>query len=593
MTTNNDPQDTKPPRRGRKWALGCLIAVIVFLAVAAFALTAATSWDTGNSAWPNMPQFTTAAVEVHGFGSLFDALEKDAAVDSLILWLREQAETNREEDVAARMVERYRDFYKPLRLLMTPEIMLFGLTGEEEEIPFGIVLMPKWIHFLARLVSHGEGAINVYEENGQPELYYAYKNGWCVVSPASAVVEEIIANWGAGLHDLGSPAAQTTPYVALALHSGPFEKATLALTESAQVETKPAANPFLAGSTPLDAPAAAPTPDRHGAEKQGVWRVLLRPTANAWRLDGGWQARGDQAAEQGFVVPDLLFGPLYEGAPGEKNMKLDFVFTMPYSPVADQGKWIETIAGKSSLKRDHPLQFLIWDWLRNAWLANASGDFTFRAGDPVRERKNAAPAMPVFTLGWTMNENISTTRDRFNQALDRILESATAPGGNLAVQILKKSVSVKPFANSMGSGKTVVLPEVAAYAMQPTWMLADSSRDRPGEGYLATDPEGIPGLSDVDRFEWPGFVLNDSPDSRRVFALSGIWDISGPFKDSLFRIAEELIMFGKSFDKHKAAAAGEALKVSQRLFDMYPTGKSSAFYDPDTGNCAFKAAIDR
>lgn len=579
----DDVMPAEPRKSGcLKWTCGCLACGVVVVGLGAALLWHLLGrWNPGDSAWERLPPSTLLAVEVHDVKTLLGHVVNDQGMRAMLEYGARHASGPGGEGTLADT----RDFLDeistlhrrlaPVFTLIAPNTILFGFGGPDGDDVFVMFKPPAlmgWHYGFSE-----KGGVGAYGDNEEP-FHFAMKDGWLVASDSPDMVQEVVDNWDRGGAPLGAAVGGKEAFLACAV-AARREKETAPGGEASEDRVQEGlmfGDPFA---------AAQPTAKEFAVRNLGA-RFAVFPS------DAGWLVLAD-AAENLEHAPSLLRSAEKPAAPD--------VFSMPpegfdFGLAARAAPDLRALALRrlaEDLEVDpataHPNRALAWRWLNDGWLANAQSDLCVLGKPPAATGETAFPPLPVTSLGWVLRDGVSprAAGEAFTDALTLWLDSLRSPGGPEPLQNLRGGIAYAVNRDGAAPAGVVELPAVAVNGARPAWRFPDAAK--PPMGWLATDPEGVPG--DGKR-ETPDPTLLARPEPGQVLAAAA-WDMRGEFLDAWLTLL--LDRLGAMPDPKDAEYDKEdvmtAIRAGKQVLAAFPRGRFILQCDVEKRTATFRMNV--
>ncbi|MCC8179978.1 MAG: hypothetical protein LIP23_03580 [Planctomycetes bacterium] len=565
-----------PPRRYGCLKLTCggCVGVLALVCIAALALWFLLNrWEIGSTAWEHLPPSTVWALEFHDAKQLMNHAGSGERLSRLVTnnqWLMDQLQAcldtlTLDDEDAVRELRRGLRVFETVFTAVFPNIAGFGMGGENADQWFFYCRPPTWLRWLLRFGSFSSGNVEYLEDES---IYCGMIEGWLLVSDTRPILDEFIQHWSSGIKPLGSALKRRDAYVNIGFRSEQMRQISLAATRGndagQEIETTPPplfADPF--------ADIHQPPPEKPALH---MVRMALYPLETAWRVSGTIETA---VAESGAVEPNPILNdrtPLW--TLGHSTGRLPDIRVgarlseHQYSALL---AWLDSLSGRPAPEDSPPWKALGWHWLRHVWLDNANREFILTSRPPARQgRIDGVQPLPVTNIGWSLADHADAAAlaKQFDDSLNLLFQSITAPGGNPALQAIRQSIAYQSEVNSSGGTGSLTMPPVLANAARPVWKIADTNGR--GIGWLATDPTGLPsGRIDANFKDDVNFFSNAAGNGAVI-----AWDVTPEFLDAVKTIIHERLGHGGAAvaPTRRGEEEIDPAEAIDRFFSLFPYG---------------------
>ncbi len=598
-------QSPQPPARKRRrgdclgWTCGCLagLAVIVVTIGLLFGLLL-NRWDTGESAWENLPPGTDFAVEVHdlrnilrrGFADpgLLRILDKHyLAFQQSLAILEGRQFASQDLDSLHHIAANYRRFGFLHRIFLPNNAVLFGSVRHPGETGL-IAQAPVWLRWLFYFDDPGQ--IRLFEDaDAGTHFYYTHRDNWLILGLSEEILKDTLDHWDSRAKPLGprvdGDAARV--YAAVRPESGGGDAMD---GGNGAVDSAAVGEPgHFAFADPFAAATAEIGKLEH-EEKLDHYRLLIRPMQPEF---DGWGVYGEAGGRELFTASGKLMETVaakLRGMVPQLQYMADFSAFFRVAPDVMEAWRIKSarLARDASFSEDRYRSDLAWKWLHDTWFAKMNGDGWLGVKAPVLPKELIYPPLPVVTLAWGLRdgEDAGQTGKEFNQALDRWLGGARSLAGPGSELRDSEHFGAHFHDNSEGVGGELRLPPVMVNGARLVWQFYRSDRT----GWLATDPAGLP--AKAGELNWPSGSRPEVDDG--CVATVGSWRVTPVFMDSLadwFRDRYATLPPKRRLVKADAEKLDDLADHAREFFQSFPTGSFGASANVKGDRVLFKVFV--
>lgn len=573
-----------------KWALGCLVCVVLVAGISALTLWYFLSrWDAGQSAWEHLPPEVSWAAEVYDVKGILGGAVRDEGIQALLRNINEELrpllrelDAGTDPDGIRSLVDAYATL-SPFYTTVLPNAGIIGAIGSNSGEAFAILQPPRWFSWF---VSGENGVVQTIDAQDGDVVYLTTMDGWALIALDRDTIDLLIEAWPKKAAPLGAGMASQQPYILIAdADQRIVQKRVLSRKkQGTQAEAPLPTTPSGPGHFMLRDPLAEAPLAVEAEEEDSYLRMALTSEADGWlfRLEMVGSAHFASAssliesidAELGADRPAVAL-------PDASDMEL--TARLPQDLFEN---FLENLQDDVEPVGDNapPYRRLGWRWFNDAWMRRAGGDFAILASRPAARTEESYPPMPVFSLGWTLADPSQATdaAKSFSVALTEWIDAMKASGMPTWLQSAGDS-SVGYTVAPAGDAGVVELPPVLVNAAQPAWRFNKTM------GWLGTDPAGLPDLTVQERIHLDA-VKAPAPGE---FNAAGSWDLSRDFVDALHAfIADRLESLP---DKYFTAISREEMRKNMQrarsILVAFPKAASRIKFDLNKDSVYLKTYI--